>query len=83
MPHAVWTPFAESELDDIIFYIAVEDRRPMTGEQVYLGIRRAADEQASMNRPGHRHARRPRKGGSTGERGRDGRYRPPPAQIRT
>ena len=28
MPGTVWTPVAESDLDDILFYISLVDRRP-------------------------------------------------------
>ncbi len=33
MAGVVWTPLAESDLDDILFYISVVDHRPATGEQ--------------------------------------------------
>jgi len=53
MPHALWTPHAAGELDDILFHIAVRDRRPATGEQIYFEIRRLADEFASPNAVRH------------------------------
>jgi len=39
MPGVVWTPVAESDLDGILFYISVVDRRPATGERIYYEIR--------------------------------------------
>lgn len=38
MAPAIWTPIAESCLDDILFYIAFVDRRPATGERLYYEI---------------------------------------------
>ena len=55
MPRAYWTPHAERELDDILFYISVRDRRPATGEQIYVEIRQLADEYAQPNAVRHRH----------------------------
>lgn len=49
MLRALWTLQAESELDDILFHISVRDRRPQTGEQLYLEIRRLADDFANSN----------------------------------
>jgi plasmid stabilization system protein ParE len=46
MPCAVWTPVAESDLDDILFYIALVDRNPVTGERIYYEIRDRVTEQA-------------------------------------
>ncbi|REK17731.1 MAG: hypothetical protein DWQ37_05680 [Planctomycetota bacterium] len=39
MSRAVWTPVAESDLDEILFYIAFVDRSPATGERIYFEIR--------------------------------------------
>jgi len=55
MPHAVWTPVAESELDDILFYIAFVDRNPVAGERIYYEIRDRVAEQAEKGLPGHSH----------------------------
>jgi plasmid stabilization system protein ParE len=55
MPRALWTPQAESDLDDILFHISVRDRRPQTGEQMYFEIRRLADEYAEPNAVRHSH----------------------------
>jgi plasmid stabilization system protein ParE len=47
MARALWTPHAAGELDDILFYISVRDRRPLIGEQIYFEIRQLADDYAS------------------------------------
>jgi plasmid stabilization system protein ParE len=39
MARVIWRPVAESDLDDILFYIAVVDRSPTTGEPIYSEIR--------------------------------------------
>lgn len=54
MARALWTPRAAEELDDILFYIAVRDRRPATGEQIYFEIRQLADDFASPDAVRHR-----------------------------
>ena len=46
MPEVVWTPIAESDLDDILFYIAFVDRNPVTGERVYFELRDRVNEHA-------------------------------------
>src|SRR5690349_19935709 len=55
MPRALWTPQAEGELDDILYYIAVHDRPPQTGEQLYFEIRRLADEFADSSAARFKH----------------------------
>lgn len=55
MPQAKWTPIAESDLDDILFYIAFVARRPATGERPYHEIRDRVDKQAEGRLPGHEH----------------------------
>ncbi len=55
MPSAVWTPIAQSELDDILFYIAFHDRRPETGERIYHEIRNLVDQHALAQLPGRTH----------------------------
>ncbi len=37
-PHVHWTPEAELDLEEIAFYIAVKERRPLVAEQVVRGI---------------------------------------------
>ncbi len=39
MSRAIWTPVAESDLGDVLFYIVFIDRRPATGERLYREIR--------------------------------------------
>lgn len=55
MPRSVWTPQAEQDLDDILYFVSVRDRRPQTGEQLYFEIRRLADEYAEFHQPRHTH----------------------------
>jgi plasmid stabilization system protein ParE len=55
MARAVWTPIAESELDDILFYIALVDRKPATGERIYYEIRDRVAEHATRGLPGQKH----------------------------
>jgi hypothetical protein len=54
-PRAVWTPLAESELDEVLFQIAVRSRRPETGIKNYFEIRSLVDEYAREDAPRHRH----------------------------
>ena len=56
---AVWTPVAESELDDILYYIAYQDRRPETGERIYYGIRHIVEKHAQSQLPGRIHPNAP------------------------
>jgi plasmid stabilization system protein ParE len=51
----IWTPVAESDLDDILFYIAVVDRNPTTGERIYYEIRDKLYEHVQKSLPGHVH----------------------------
>ncbi len=55
MSRVVWTPVAESDLDDILFYIAFVDRNPRAGERIYYEIRDKATEHAERNLMGQRH----------------------------
>ena len=59
MAGAVWTPVAESDLDDILFYISFVDRRPATGERIYYEIRDCVMEHAAKQHSGHRHPQAP------------------------
>jgi plasmid stabilization system protein ParE len=59
MPRAVWTPVAESDLDDILLYIAFVDRRPVTGERLYYEIRDRVAELAESGPSGHEHPNAP------------------------
>ncbi len=51
MPRTVWTPRAESELDDILFQIAIRAGRPETGIKNYFEIRSFVDEYGAMMLP--------------------------------
>jgi plasmid stabilization system protein ParE len=55
MARAIWTPVAESDLDDILFYIAFIDRRPATGERLYYEIRDRVADCAEQRLSGHTH----------------------------
>jgi len=55
----VWTPIAESDLDDILYYVSVVDRRPETGERIYYEIRDRLNEQGTKKLPGHSHSHAP------------------------
>ncbi len=55
MARAVWTPIAESELDDILFYISLVDRRPATGQRIYFEIRDRVEEHAAHGLSGQTH----------------------------
>ena len=59
MAGVVWTPVAESDLDDILFYISLVDRRPATGERIYYEIRDRVAEHAAKQLPGQRHPQAP------------------------
>lgn len=56
MAQVVWTPVAESDLDEILFYIALVDRSPETGQRIYFEIRDRVNEHAAQSLSGHRHA---------------------------
>jgi len=55
MPHALWTPLAEADLEEIVYYIAVEGGRPATAERIASEIRDRANEFAQSANRGHRH----------------------------
>ena len=46
MAHAVWTPLAELEVEEIVFYIRIVDGRPETARRIGQAIRDCADQQA-------------------------------------
>lgn len=46
MPKAEWTPQAESDLEGIVYYIAVHDRRPETAEKNAREIRDKCEQYA-------------------------------------
>jgi plasmid stabilization system protein ParE len=49
----VWTPIAESDLDDILYYVSVVNRRPETGERIYYEIRDRLHEHDAKKLQGH------------------------------
>src|SRR6202035_1728520 len=55
MPQVLWTPVAEADLDDILFYIAVVDRNFAAGERIFHEIRNRVNEHAQQRLPGHAH----------------------------
>jgi toxin ParE1/3/4 len=55
MARAIWTPVAEPDLDDILFYIAFIDRRFATGERPYYEIRDLIAQLAEQQTSGHTH----------------------------
>ncbi len=46
MPGAEWTPQAVTDLDEIVFYIAVEDGRPLVAEKLADEIYEKAEQYA-------------------------------------
>ena len=59
MSRAIWTPIAESDLDDIIHYIAFVDRNPIAGERIFHEILDKISEHAERNLPGRSHPNAP------------------------
>ncbi|MCE9552708.1 MAG: type II toxin-antitoxin system RelE/ParE family toxin [Planctomycetes bacterium] len=59
MARVSWTSVAEEDLDDILFYIALVDRNPATGERIYFEIRDRVNHQAESQLPGHVHPEAP------------------------
>lgn len=46
-PDVHWTPEAESDLEEIAYYIAVKEHRPLVAEQIVCGIHEACFEYAA------------------------------------
>ena len=55
MPVAVWAPKAESDLEEILFYIRVTDGRPLTARRIGEEIVAAAEEHSALPTTGLRH----------------------------
>jgi len=55
MARAFWTPLAEGELDEILYFIAVHEGRPETAERLYLEIKDAVNEHVRIGYPSRRH----------------------------
>jgi hypothetical protein len=51
MSKAIWTPIAQAELDDVLYYISVKAQRPATGARNYYEIRKLANEYAAKGAP--------------------------------
>ena len=54
---AIWTPEATGDLEEIIYYIAVEQNRPEVAEGVARQIREACDRHATAPLAGERETR--------------------------
>ena len=39
MPRAIWAPEAESDLEEIALYIALDEIRPATADRIVHGVR--------------------------------------------
>jgi len=59
MAHAVWTPLAVNDLEEILFRIRVVDGRPLTARRNGEAIHKAVNNRAAMNIPGHVHPNAP------------------------
>ena len=59
MPHAVWTPVAEADLDDVLYYIAVKDGRPETAIKIYHELKDTVDIRAETGTPAQTHEAAP------------------------
>jgi len=55
MTHAVWTPLAENDLEEILFQIRVVDERPLTARRNGEAIHNAVNARASTDVPGQVH----------------------------
>jgi plasmid stabilization system protein ParE len=43
MPHAIWSEEAESDLENVAFYIAMQDARPATADRILREVRQLVD----------------------------------------
>jgi len=59
MNQVKWTPIAESDLDDILFYIAQKDQRQETAVNIYYELQEAIEKRVLNDVPGQRHAATP------------------------
>jgi plasmid stabilization system protein ParE len=55
MLQVLWTPQAESDLEEIFYYIRVKGERPLTARRIGEGIVALVDEIASGTVKGHKH----------------------------
>jgi toxin ParE1/3/4 len=59
MAQVVWTPVAERELEDILFYIRVTDGRPQTARRIAEALCFELEDLVSQPSAGLRHAEAP------------------------
>jgi plasmid stabilization system protein ParE len=59
MAHAVWTPLATLELEEILFYIRVVDGRPETSRRIGEELRDYINRQATHSLSGSKHTLAP------------------------
>ena len=59
MAHAVWTPLAENDLEEILFQIRVVSGRPLTARRNGEAIQNEVNARASMDVPGQVHPAAP------------------------
>jgi plasmid stabilization system protein ParE len=59
MLQAIWTPQAELDLEEILFYIRVAGGRSETARRIGEELRDLAEEQAAHSRSGHKHPAAP------------------------
>jgi toxin ParE1/3/4 len=55
MAHVLWTPTAERELEEVVYYIGVEAGRPVTAQRIAEQISDHANKLAQNPTLGHRH----------------------------
>lgn len=55
MPRAIWAPEAESDLEEIAFYIALDEIRPATADRIVHGVRDLCELIATQPEMGERH----------------------------
>lgn len=55
MGKALWTPKAEEDLEKVLYYVAVEQRRPEASRQFAIEFEREANAAASSPKLGARH----------------------------
>jgi plasmid stabilization system protein ParE len=55
MGEPLWTPAADAELDEILCYIAIRQRRPETAARLFWEIHDAAESHLKSGSPGHVH----------------------------
>jgi plasmid stabilization system protein ParE len=59
MPVAIWTPKAELDLEEILYYIRVTAGRPLTAQRIGQEIVTVAERQAPFSASGPRHPATP------------------------